>query len=65
MAKIAFIRTYDFYGTEWMDILYDSSNRMYTMPVEDMPKTAAKWMADKTPKLQYDKIHKREEVIYR
>ena len=46
MANIKFIRMYDFYNTAYVDILY-GTNRLYTYPAEEMPKTAYKWLKDK------------------
>ena len=64
MAKIKFIRIYEFYDSEWCDILYES-NRLCTMPVTEMPKTAKAWLANKTGIEQYDRTLKINEIIYK
>lgn len=63
MANIRFIRMYDFYGTAYADILYET-NRLYTYPAEEMPKTAYKWLKDKHGTKQYNKVFERDEIIY-
>lgn len=63
MANIKFIRMYDFYNTAYVDILY-GTNRLYTYPAEEMPKTAYKWLKDKVGTRQYNKVFERDEIIY-
>lgn len=64
MASIKFIRVYDFYGTSITDILYES-NRLRTVPTQEMPNTAREWLKGRTGIKQYDKVLKRESVIYK
>ena len=63
MAKIFRIRQYMWYDEEWYDIMYESG-RLVSYPVESLPKTAQRWMVDKEWDVQYDKLYKRNEVIY-
>lgn len=60
MANIHAIREYDFYGMEFVDILYSKDGyitRVYTMPKEEMPKTARKWMEGKVGETQKSWFH--------
>lgn len=62
--KIKFVRTYTFYGDEMADIVYHSG-RIYTIPVKEMPKTAAAFMAASVRiEEQYDRIFHRDETLY-
>lgn len=68
MANIRFIRTYEFYGDEWCDIVYEKdgyATRCYQYPVAEMPKTASKWLEGKQGTEQYDRVFNRVETIYR
>jgi len=64
MAKITFIRAYPFVKSVMVDILYES-NRIYTMPIGQMPRTAKEWMVDKTATEVWDKMLERWETIYK
>ena len=57
-----FIREYKLYATTMYDIIY-KSGRLRVCTAEELPKTAAKFIAKATPKRQYDKFHG-EEIIY-
>lgn len=61
---IKFIREYEFYGYMFIDIVYESM-RIYTMPKDEMPKTAKKFLEGKTGVKQYDPVFKRDEIIYK
>ena len=62
-AKIRFIRKYEMYGDEYIDIIYESG-RLCGKPLRDAPKTAIDYMSRATSKEQFDKVHKRSEIIY-
>lgn len=63
MSKIRFVRVYKCYGSELMDVIYDTE-RIYTMAAQDAPKTVKKFMEQATRKDQYDPLYKRNETIY-
>lgn len=63
MKNIKFIRKYKFYGTEKIDIIYNS-NRCMTCDLVDAPKTARDFMKEKSYIVQHDHIHGKE-AIYR
>ena len=69
MANIKFIRMYDFYNTAYCDIAYARNDgcisRVRTIPAEEMPKTAYKWLKDKHGTRQYNKVFERDEIIYK
>lgn len=67
MANIYFIRQYKFCGTDYVDIGYTKDGyitRVNCMEADKMPKTARKWLSGKCGKMQYDKIFKREEIVF-
>ena len=62
-AKIRFIRKYEMYGDEYIDIIYESG-RIYGSALRDAPKVAIDYMSRATSKEQYDRVFKRQEIIY-
>ena len=60
---IKFVRVYNRYGTQYADIVY-RSNRVRTEQFENIPKTAADFIANGTAREQYDRTLKRAEIIY-
>jgi hypothetical protein len=64
MRKINFVRTYNFYGTDYYDAIY-YSGRCVTNAMEHAPATVKNFIenAGKVTK-QYDRTFKREETIY-
>ena len=68
MTNIYAIVKYDFYGTKYVDILYSKNgypSYCRTCPFDEMPRTARKWLEGKTGKSRYDKIFKRDTIIYK
>ena len=64
MAKIRFIREYNFYSYKMYDIIY-KSGRAVTHRAESLPKTAQNFLANAKHKvLQYDSLFNRDEIIY-
>lgn len=63
-SNIKFVREYMSCGYKFFDIVY-KSNHVYTLPEEDLPKTAKEFIfrAEKIEK-QYDIVFKRVETIY-
>lgn len=63
-TKIKFVRIYYWYSCEYADIVY-KSNRIHTVPIKEMPKTAVRFVRESTrQENQYDTIFKRNEVLY-
>ena len=62
MKNIKFIRKYKFYGTEKIDIIYNS-NRCMTCDLVDAPKTARDFMEGKVGIVQHDHFYG-DEIIY-
>lgn len=63
MAKIRFIRKYEFYRKTYYDIIY-ASGRIFTVDTDRMPKTAKAFIETHSGKEQYDITSKRYEIIY-
>ena len=64
MEKIKFIRTFNFYADQFIDIVY-KSGRVKTTTWEELPKTALKFMRMAIPKKQIDWLYNTPEVIYK
>ena len=67
MANIKFVSEYDLYGSTFYDVVYGkpgSPSRLYMYSKDDLPKTVQKWLEDKVGDTQYNKVFKREEIIY-
>lgn len=64
MAKIHAVRVYQFYDEEYADVMYESG-RLVSYAVNELPQTVKDWMVDKDWTVQYDKVYKRNEVIYK
>ena len=66
MAKIKFVRNYLRGKTGMYDVVYESG-RAYTFTGKTLPKTVDKWLYERRndPEIQYDKLFKRTELIYR
>ena len=63
MSKIKFVRAYMSYGETMAIIVYHSGYcRMCTL--DDMPRTAADWIATHDKTTHYDPVFKRDETIY-
>lgn len=64
---IKFIRQYKFYGSDWFDIVYTDGKyitRVRTCLLQDLPKTAQKYIAEATHvREQEDTLHGHE-IIY-
>lgn len=66
MDNINFIREYKGYSNKhtFVDVVY-KSNRVYTSLIEEAPRTALRFMREATSiKENFDKIYKRNEIIY-
>lgn len=63
LSKIRFVREYEFYNETWLDVIY-TSGRLYSMSKEKAYKNVLAFMESKTPKKQYDRVFKRDEIIY-
>jgi hypothetical protein len=66
MAKIKFIRKYEFYGSTAYEVIY-MSGRIVSFrdtQTEKMPATVKAFLDGKQPREQYDKLFKRTEYIY-
>ena len=65
MANIKFVREYEAYGSTWYNVLYAKSNRLYTFTTEDLPETVKRWLKGRKGIEQYDRVFKRDEIIYK
>lgn len=64
MAKITAVSIYEFYGTEWADVMYESG-RLYYHPVKELPKTVTDWLVGKTGATWYNRTLERNVTTYR
>lgn len=63
-AKIKFVRKYEAYRENWYDVIYHSG-RCQTFLETDIPKTVETFVTTATKRReQYDKLFKRNEMIY-
>lgn len=63
-TKIKFVRYYKSYGTEFVDIVYDT-NRCRTVEADKMPRTAKDFIVTSKKKaVSYDRTFKRDEIVY-
>lgn len=68
MAKIKFVRAYEFYGNPYLDVIYGTPgkpSRVYTYSKADLPKTVKEWLKDKEGVVQYNRTLGRDETIYK
>lgn len=61
-SKIKFVRQYELYGSTWTEVVY-KTNRLVTY-TEHIPKTVQAYIERSTGTKQYDKVFKRDEIIY-
>lgn len=67
MATIKFIREYDLYGSTFYDVVYGkpgNPSRLYMYSKDRLPKTVKKWLENKIGDTQYNKVFKRDEIVY-
>lgn len=66
MAKIKFIRKYDFYNSTAYEVIYHSGRIVsyWDSQIEKMPATVKAFLEGKKPREQYDKVFRRTEYIY-
>ena len=66
-TKIKFVRKYEMYGHEYLDVIY-KTNRAYMYAIEPnhhLPLTIANFMVNASKvTTQYDKVFNRQETIY-
>lgn len=64
MGVIKCVREYQFYNDIMYDVIYKDSGRLYMYRKDDLPKTVQAFIVNAMKHPQYDKIFKREEIIY-
>lgn len=64
-ASIKFVRQYDFYNAnnKVYDVIY-ASGRVCMYSAERLPASVKRFIEGKTGRSQYDKLFKRDEIIY-